>query len=54
MWVVISVGVASQLQVGVPSSDNITAAAEFIQTNQVPIVFVVMLLLQFLSMLVDR
>ena len=35
-------------------SNNVAAVAEYIQTNQIPIVFVVMLLLQFLSMLVDR
>ena len=42
----------SVLQVG--TGDNVAAVASFFQSNQIPIVFLVMLLLQFLSMLVDR
>ena len=41
------------IQIGAPSG-NVTAVAQYIQSNQIPIIFVVMLLLQFLSMLIDR
>ena len=33
---------------------DLTAVASFVQSNNVPILFVALLLLQFLSMVVDR
>lgn len=41
------------MQVGI-AGDGVSQAAAFIQNNYIPLPFLVMLLLQFLSMLVDR
>lgn len=46
----------SSLQIGFQTStiENLTAVADFVRNNNVPLLFVALLLLQFLSMVVDR
>lgn len=44
------------MQIGIQtkSVEDLTAVADFIRNNNVPLLFVVLLLLQFLSMVIDR